>query len=414
MRFSLMSSSSKLRTFAIASMCLSIGCSDDDPASSTVTGPGNSNGSGEPGNVPGNGSGSGPEQYLGGLNPDGTVLTGLVDGEEQAPACSDRFEPAAARPPLIQFVVDTSGSMERVAGTQRTPANGERSKWQITQQALATAIAAMPDDVVVGVSYYPNIEGDDDTCFLPEVAAPLAPLNAEQRGLIEKVNAAKQPLGGTPTHSAYDFGVKQLLGSTLEGPRFLLLITDGTPTYTLACTGNGRDRVPGEPLIQEVQQRFTDNGVRTFVIGSPGSEDARDELSEMAEVGGTANPGCSKSGPAFCHFDMTAEPDFSMALNRTLAEITQATLACDYAVPTPPSGLRIDLNQVSVVLESGGSNVREFVRAGSADCESGWQYAANQSSVHLCPSTCAELQGLLRDDPGLDVRIKFGCSSMPH
>jgi len=339
---------------------------------------------------------------------------GLVDGEEQPPACSDQFAPAAARPPLIQFVVDTSGSMSWVAGTNRVPKSGEQSKWQITQQALAAAIDAMPDDIAVGLAYFPNLRQGDAQCYRPEVAAPLAPLAADQRALIQQVNEAESPSGGTPTHGAYNFGVEQLKATTLDGPRFLLLITDGTPTYTLACTGNGRARVDATPLIDDVRARFDDSQIRTFVIGAPGSEDARDELSTMASVGGTAGPGCNVGGPAFCHFDMTAEPDFSKALNQALAQITQATLACDYAVPTPPGGLHLDFNDARVVLESGGASVREFERATSNDCAEGWQFGADRASIHLCPATCNELQGLLQQDPTLDVSIKFGCSTSPR
>ncbi|HEU4578145.1 MAG TPA: vWA domain-containing protein [Polyangiaceae bacterium] len=345
-----------------------------------------------------------------------TDLTGLIDGEPQLPECSDQFAPAAARPPLIQFVVDTSGSMNWVAGTQSAPRAGEQSKWQITQQALATAINAMPDDVAVGVSYFPNVRDGDprSQCFRPEEAAPLAPLGAAQRALIQQVNDAAAPFGGTPTHGAYRFGIEQLRASPLEGPRFLLLITDGIPTYTLECQGDGRTRVDGKPLVADVKADYDSSQIRTFVIGSPGSEDARDELSQMASVGGTASPGCDVAGPSFCHFDMTAEPDFSKALNAALAEITQSTLACDYALPKPPGGLRLDFNDASVVLESGGSSLREFERATSSDCASGWEYGADRSSLHLCPSTCSELQGLLRQDPNLDVRIKFGCSTTPR
>jgi len=400
--------SSSVFSFAVLSFALGglVACSSDGPKPTTVT------------DLLRTGDGvtadPGPDGTPREGGPGASGLMGLVDGEAQAPACSDQFAPAAARPPLIQFVVDTSGSMNWVAGTERAPKSGEQSKWQITQQALATAIDAMPDDIAVGLAYFPNLRTGDTGCFRPDVAASLAPLTADQRALIKQVNDAQSPFGGTPTHGAYNFGVEQLQATKLEGPRFLLLITDGIPTYTLECSGNGRARVDGAPLIQDVKARFADSQIRTFVIGSPGSEDARDELSEMASVGGTASSGCAVGGPAFCHFDMTSEPDFSQALKRALAEITQSTLACDYAVPAPPGGLHIDYNDASVVLESSGSSVREFERAASSDCSAGWQFGPNRTSIHLCPSTCNELQGLLRQDPGLDVSIKFGCSTTPR
>ncbi|HKO92885.1 MAG TPA: vWA domain-containing protein [Polyangiaceae bacterium] len=400
---------------------LGAACSSDAPPSSTVEPLTGSPGADpEPGSDGSGSDGSGSDRSggdgSGSTGSDGTVsgLVGLVDGETgEDPGCGDRFAPATARPPVIQLVVDTSGSMGWVAGTERAPRSGEQSKWQITQSAIASAIAAMPDNVAVGLTYYPNVSGGA-ACFLPEVAAPIAPLSAEQRAQIDAVNAAQTPGGGTPTHGAYAFGVEQLRATALEGPRFLLLITDGIPTYTRECEGNGRNRVDGAPLIAEVGSSFDQAQIRTFVIGSPGSEPARDELSQMATVGGTANPGCANAGPSFCHFDMTEQPDFSSALNATLAQITQATLACDYAVPTPPGGLRLDLDDASVVLESAGAQLREFERASSDACDEGWQYGENQSSIRLCRSTCDELQGLLRGDPGIGVRIKFRCSLNPY
>ena len=410
---------------------LGTACSSDAPPTSTIEsltgspGPGSGPGSGPASDgsdgagdgSDGAGDGSSSDGAGDGSGSDGVVpgLVGLVDGESgEDPGCGDRFAPATARPPVIQLVVDTSGSMGWVAGTSRAPRSGELSKWQITQSALASAIDAMPDDVAVGLTYYPNIEAGNNACFVPQVAAPIAPLSAEQRARIQAVNAAELPAGGTPTHGAYAFGVEQLVATALDGPRFLLLITDGIPTFTLECDGTGDTRVDGAPLIAAVAAGLEQAQIRTFVIGSPGSEEARDELSQMATVGGTANPGCANAGPSFCHFDMTAQPDFSSALNATLAQITQATLACDYAVPSPPGGLRLDLDDASVVLESGGTQVGEFARAASDACAEGWQYGENQSSIRLCRSTCDELQGLLRDDPEIGVRIKFRCSVRPR
>ena len=74
------------------------------------------------------------------------------------------------------------------------------------------------------------------------------------------------------------------------------------------------------------------------MIGSPGSEDARAALSEIAQRGGTGSATCGSAGPEFCHFDMTTQPDFDVALTTALAAISDQTLSCSYAVPVPPSG----------------------------------------------------------------------------
>lgn len=342
-------------------------------------------------------------------------LVGLVDDEDvQQQACADQFVGVTELPPVIQFVVDTSGSMNWVAGTERFPDAGELSKWEITREALSTAIANMPDAAAVGVSFYPNTAGGGPECNRPLAAAPIARLTPEQRALIDQVNADQTAQGGTPTHAAYEFGIEQLEGATLAGSRFLVLITDGIPTYTLECGGDGQTRVDAAPLVASVDSRFRDEAIKTFVIGSPGSEAAREELSKMAFVGGTGAAGCSTETAANCHFDMTSAADFSAALNQALGDIAEATLGCDYAVPEPPTGRsRLDLNNVSVVVESGGVPLSEFPRSTSSDCESGWQYSSDQTSIVLCRSTCDELTRLVTEDPGISVRVKFGCALTP-
>lgn len=341
-------------------------------------------------------------------------LVGLVgEMSEQDSACVDELVPTAARRPVIQFVVDTSGSMSWVAGTERSPEAGEQSKWQITQQALATAIDDMPDAVAVGISYYPNAEGSGAMCYQSLVAAPIAPLSPSHRALIRQVNAAQSPRGGTPTHAAYELGVEQLESAGLDGSRFLVLMTDGIPTFTRDCGGDGRTRVDGAPLVSSVGERFQQADVRTFVIGAPGSEAAREELSEMALAGGTAASGCSHTGPESCHFDMTSERDFSSALKLALGEIAEATLACDYAIPAPPVRQRLDYSDVSVVLESGGAQLRELARAASEACDAGWRYNDDRTSIRLCDSTCDELKALSSADPGIAVRVKLGCRIIP-
>jgi hypothetical protein len=341
-------------------------------------------------------------------------LVGLVDDEGvREQTCVDEFVGVSERPPVIQFVVDTSGSMNWVAGTDRPPESGERSKWDITRAALTTAIANMPDAAAVGINYYPNTSGGPE-CHRPLAAAPIARLTPEQRALIQRVNDAQTAEGGTPTHAAYEFGIQQLEASMLAGSRFLVLITDGIPTFTLECGGDGQTRVDAAPLVASVEQRYRDEAIKTFVIGSPGSEPASDELSKMAFVGGTGAAGCSTATAANCHFDMTTAEDFSAALNQALGDIAEATLGCDYAVPEPPTGRsRIDLNDVSVVVESGGNPISEFQRSASSDCGSGWRYSDDQTSIVLCRSTCDELTRLANENPDISVRVKFGCALTP-
>ncbi|MET0413297.1 MAG: vWA domain-containing protein [Polyangiaceae bacterium] len=370
--------------------------------------------------------GGNEETESGGLRPDpslppegssgggdvGLIGNGGDDGADEESCLAEVIE-ATAIPPVIQFVVDTSGSMNWVAGTERNPEQGERSKWEITALALDQAINRMPDLAAVGFSYYPNQNPDGETCFNAQVGVPIAALSSEQRDLVERANAAVTPLGGTPTHAAYAYGLRQLLDSDLPGAKFMLLITDGIPTYTLECSGNGRDRVDGQPLIEAVTAAAADDDVRTFVIGSPGSEEARAELSEMASLGQTARVPCSDDASPFCHFDMTTEPDFADALSRALGEITNVAVGCDYAVPPPPPGLQLLRSAIRVWFEDSAGAVTEFSQDAAGDCASGWQLSNDGRSLHLCPSSCDVVQSGISAANTSRLQIRLECTAIP-
>jgi hypothetical protein len=224
------------------------------------------------------------------------------------------------------------------------------------------------------------------------------------------------PSGGTPTHDAFHAGVAAIEATKLPGSRFIVLITDGQPTFLSGCRGTGSTQQPQDPtpILDDVKAARTQN-VRTFVIGSPGSEevgvpiysDARQWLSMAASLGGTALPGCSDQGPNFCHFDMTRTTDFSQALRDVLSQIVGTVLSCSYTLPVPPSGGTLDTSKVNVVLTPKGGKSELIAQAPPGACTEGWQYSTDGAHVNLCASTCKRVQAA--ESPEVDVL--FGCST---
>jgi Mg-chelatase subunit ChlD len=331
-------------------------------------------------------------------------------------ACATSTDPATALPAVVQLVVDTSGSMDWPPGwAPESPDDSKppgATKWEITRDALLTAVEALPDDVALGVNFYPNVQQEDTTCLLNRVAVPLTLLagpGSKARGAWETALDEVDPVGATPTHGAYRFGLTQLSSSKLPGNRFLLLITDGTPTCTLdcMCTENN-EPVDSQPLLDEAAAALTD-GIRTFVIGSPGSEDTRDVLSRLARVGGTAEPGCSDDGPNYCHFDMTTEPDLAGGLARALDQIAVDLRSCEYAIPAPPTGQTLNRDQVNVLYTPDGGTTETIARDPSTtECNQGWQYTADGRNIVLCGDTCAAVRG----DPSSSIEVLFGCQTV--
>lgn len=358
-----------------------------------------------------NGGGNGG---TGGASP---ILTGVSGGtifEDGEPEPSEGFDSEDAcvgqeagtelAPSIVELLVDTSLSMDEDAPGSRS------SKWVETRSALLEAIELMPLTTAVGVVFYPDVEVGAASCFDREADVAISPLGGEssaKRNDIVEAFQAEEPRGSTPTHDAYRYALDELAAVNLPGQRFLVLITDGTPTYALNCEGSGTPQDPADPtpLIPEAASALG-RGMKTFVIGSPGSEDARESLSQMAEAGGTAASDCSHDGPRYCHFDMTQEPDFAAALRDALASISGLALSCAYDIPEPPNGGTLDPAKVNVVFTPPGGEREVILQSPNGGCTTGWQYSADQTQIQLCGETCERV----RSSSGR-LSLEFGCAT---
>jgi len=353
----------------------------------------------------GAGAASGGGNSAGGT---GGVVIDLDGGNSEASApdagCATATSQANVLPAVMEFVLDTSGSMGDAA-----PGGG--TKWSVTQAALGSAFDKMTAGNAGGLLFFPGTDPavSGGTCIVKQQAVPIATLGSagsNQRTLVNQALQAASPLGGTPTHDAYLFALNTLAQSTLPGNKFIVLITDGAPTYALYCNGDGQTPVPNGPLISQVAYAST-LGVRTFVIGSPGSESARTDLSKMASAGGTALPGCSDGGPSYCHFDMTTQPNLAQALDAALAKISGAALSCTYDVPQPPNGQTLDPNKVNVVFTPSSGQPTDIYRASGSTCKNGWQYSPDGKQIVICGPSCDKV----KNDPGGRIDIVFGCAT---
>jgi hypothetical protein len=328
-------------------------------------------------------------------------VPGYFDGQ----ACAGQSAGAESAPTVLSLLVDTSGSMDEDAPGARG------TKWTVTRQATLDALRGMPEDTSVGVVFYPNVPNNTTRpCIQRQTAVPIGELGgngSQQRQRIQRAFQRQQPEGGTPTHDAYEYALSDMSGSQAVGERFVVVITDGIPTFSLGCVGDGRadNAVDPAPLV-EAARAAAANGVRTFVIGSPGSEGARASLSRMAEAGGTGSAGCSHEGPNYCHFDMTEERDLGAGLTNALGIIAGVALGCRYDVPQPPDGATLDPGKVNVLFTPPGAAQELIGQSLDGDCSEGWQYAENQTQIRLCSSTCERVTA----SEG-SLTLQFGCAT---
>lgn len=376
------------------------------------------------GGTTGTGTG-GTDGTTGGSSGNGTISMETA-ADLRAKSCAGWSSEPELLPVVLMLVVDNSASMND------RPNGASDTKWNITRQALGTAIDSLPSTAGVGVLYFPNMNtsGSDverpiDQCVKIDAMIPIALLGdtgSNQRTTISDSLARTSPAGSTPTNDAYDYAYANgMQASKLTGNRFMLLITDGAPTLKKGCEGGGMPNTPSptQPIIDDILAA-RQAGTRTFVIGSPGSEsvngvDVRPWLALAAVEGGTGTDGCSvlpaTNGGAtdWCHIDLSQGTDFAGALNAALSRILGLITSCTFDVPTTaPDGQVVDPSEVNVIYTPGSGGDDVLVgRDDSASCQNGWQFDS-QGRVVLCPATCSTAQ----NDPMGKIELLFGCDSV--
>jgi hypothetical protein len=335
-------------------------------------------------------------------------------------------EPEGA-PSILEFVLDVSGTMRSTTNTT----NGQ-TKWAVCAAALRTAVAGLPENIAVGFEFFPNMNNggavttpsDHTPCIdhSDDVApAPLGPAGSAQRNALDAaLNAVTpDPNGATPTQDALDYAYDVLRQNTSQMRKYVVLITDGQPTLASGCYGMANPRQPDDtaPIIADIGNVFAQDGIKTFVVGSPGSEvtngnnaDARGSLSAEARAGGTAAAGCSDTGnPQYCHFDLSQSTDFGTALAGALNTIGQWVVGCDYTLPatSPNTGEPIDPDKVNLIYTDGTGQSHLLQPNGDPNCAVGWQYLdpPNYTQIHICGTTCNTIQ----NDAQASLDLVFGC-----
>lgn len=351
-------------------------------------------------------------------------------------ACTGESLKSENRPSKLELVVDISGSMDNPA-----PGNSV-TKWVATREALREAIVGvdglgLPPDTAVGLLFYPGFAIDTVSKISLDSSVPC--LNLEHSVAMAKLDgsgsAQRLAIGnaldavatgqGTPTHDAYAYALNSVVNSVaqlaIEGTPYLLLITDGMPTLEWGCfnkTGElDFEAVPTQPIIDEVARAYS-RGIKTFIIGSPGSQEGRgkngyDWLSAAAQAGGTASTAnCSDNGPVYCHLDMTTAKDFSAALRDGLTTVTAALTSCKFSIPaTSSNGSQVvDPKLVYPVVTYSSGTIELFGRdLGRDTCVGEGFRMLSDSAFELCETSC----GRLLADSGATVDLLFGCVAPP-
>lgn len=327
-------------------------------------------------------------------------------------ACATTKISAKRAPANILFIVDRSKSMlcnppptttsQACEATLSTANPSADTKWTITKAALESAIGAMPPEDSAGLTYF---SVDDDCAVQDTPNVPVAPITPQHLTLLAQSLDNVGPDGNTPIIGGVTLGYKHLDENTFVGRRFLVLITDGQETCAPASYK--------DTFLQKTVPEATAVGIKTFVIGAPGSEPARSFLSRIAWLGGTAkSPTCihDPTPPDLgdCHFDLTDSAlDLTSALGQALEKVSKEALTCEYELPLPGEGGTLDFGKVNVIFEPGTGAQQVIPRDSAKGCNEsdGWQYSADGRRIVLCGPSCEAVKA----DTSGSVSIALGC-----
>lgn len=327
--------------------------------------------------------------------------------------CIDAEIRGQLRPSNLLIILDRSGSMacnlpedgQSSADCAQFPLRrfpDRPSKWELTIAALDSALSTLrvTNRVRVALSVFP--ESGSACTIRQEPQVPFLFLDTKAQKTIDDTLAPLTPQGNTPLVGAtilgYQYLLDQIRKNSLDGENFVVLLTDGQETCRT-------DEIP-KLTTTDAPNAFQLLGIRTFAIGVPGSEDAREFLSELAEAGGTLRSNDCHYGPGSsdgnCHFDMTTSDSFSLDLLDALSKINAEILSCSFSIPETTGGASVDLSRVNIKLNQ--RDIQFVPNRPCAEGTDGWQYTPGNTSIRLCGSACIEAQ-----TPGSSVSIVLGC-----
>lgn len=397
------------------------GGSDEDGGSRGVSGSDSRGGSTGQGGSSASGGRGGTPTITGGSS---NGARGGTESGGEGGGCG-KTDLAAEPPPVnVLLVVDKSSSMSG------TPEGFDEPKWSALGSALGAALGEARDRVAFGLDFYPF--GDDrdpmasvETCQMPANADILVPIGpgADTVPLIEDALADYQPAGGTPTAAALARALEYFRdgdGAALEGERYVLLATDGGPncnadldcdaeTCTLNmdgfdCGGNCcASTIPGGPesCLDDAETAaqvaaLAGEGVRTFVVGIPGTEAYGDTLDALAEEGLVPNP---DAPPSYYRVESSGG---TAGLVEVLTRITRGVIrSCRLQLDSTPD----DIGLLNVEIDG-----EEIPQPG----DDGWEVDGDTDppTIVLKGETCARMER-----EGADrVTITYGCRTRtePH
>ncbi|XXX82412.1 vWA domain-containing protein [Sorangium sp. So ce134] len=396
-----------LTSLGLLSWALAPGCSGSTSRTGTGSDTSGSGGSGGIASGTGSGGAAGDSSIGGGFFGPGSGSGGGSGGGHGGGDCGGQQVDAAPREVHLVIVLDRSESMTK--GWEAS------DRWTMVKGALGTALDAIQDRMSVGLQLFPT----DDHCGMDpgmDLSVAVAP-GATSVPAIKARLEGTAPAGATPTAGALERALRYLTqgaGSALQGDRYVLLATDGGPncgqdpamtcpaaTCTTnmdgdcpavvenCCSGGAADACLDDARTAQQVRDLRAAGIKTFVVGIPGTTAYADVLDELAAEGGTAT---SESSPRY--FEVVD----AASLGETLTGITRDLVrSCELALEAePPDRAKVNVYIDGEVLPKAGDD--------------GWDYddSTTPPTLVIKGATCEHVKSV-----GVEsVRVEFGCPTV--
>jgi hypothetical protein len=346
---------------------------------------------------------------------------GEVDA--QAPSCGKSTISAKPRTVNVLLVIDKSGSM-----TDK-PSGFSSSKWEALKTAMKAALGAVEADIAFGLVLFPYSENPakpvdmgcvDNCCATTSAPAVDVTVGTASVPKILGTLDATSPGGGTPTAAALKVALDYFqsgAGAKLEGDRYVLLATDGGPDCNAAlsceanqCTTNLDGACPAaagnccDPMFggSAAKSRCLDDvgtraqidalrtaGVKTLVVGIPGTEAYEMSLDSFAQAGGAANPAAPPN-----YFAVSAAGG-AQGLSSVLSAVTKGLVTtCRLQLESkPPDPQKLNVSVDGTLIPQAGPD--------------GWllDNSTSPPTIVLQGATCLSVQA----NGANSVQVVYGC-----
>lgn len=332
------------------------------------------------------GTGNGPAMFGSG------GATGAGGGGSVGGTCGGTALKAEPVPVDMYIMFDQSSSM-----SEATP-DGTTTWWAAAQTAVTNFVNnPRATGMNVGLQYFPLNGVAPASCTAPyatpDVELATLPGNA---GALSASIAAHGPSAFTPTAPALQGAIDHMKAWAPSHPGrapVVVLVTDGFPTE---CDPQ---QIPDIAAI--AQTAFETDKIRTFVVGfNLGA--AGQNLNQIAKAGGTDKAFLIDGG------------DIGSSFVNAMLSIASTPLQCNFDMPTPEPGQKLDPNKVLVQYIPNATQQTEEIpklnNLGECDINNnnGWYYdsPAEPTKLLVCPGTCKKFGAGV-------VNIVTGCSPIP-